>query len=357
MNTFHEDHKSKSDPSISSNSSESLEPQLFDTHILAFINRTTSKNLTPDFLKQKERTLNKIPPNKEISEYHGLVSRVFLTAEDTAKLTDSTSSLRTKTESIIVPTGKECPCCKHKLIKDVKELQRFSFWTSAETFRIFGTGVPMYFYFMIFLIILLFLIAMVVSIPTITLNIIENNKDELGVRSPSFLVYTSIGNHGITASDFTKSSSINSIIVLNMIGTFIIFLGYRIYRCMSLRFASRIDEETITPSKFTVFATNIAKNTTKEEIIQYLQREHQAEGINNVILCYDISKPVKMLRQKFRKRRAEQMKIQTLKAYYKRMHKERLIEEGKEIRDSEDLSKDDESLNTIDLQVVENANT
>ncbi|CAI2371223.1 unnamed protein product [Moneuplotes crassus] len=357
MSTSKEDHKSKFEASISSTPSESLEPQLLDTHTLAFINRTNSKYLTPDFLKQKERILNKIPPNKEIAEYHGLVSRVFLTAEDTAKLRETQSLLRTKTESIVLPDGKECPCCKHKLIKDVKELQRFSFWTSAETFRIFGTGVPMYFYFMIFLIILLFLISMIVSIPTITLNIIEDNKDELGVRSPSFLVYTSIGNHGITSSGFNKSSSINTIIILNMIGTFIIFLGYRIYRCMSLRFASRIDEETITPSDFTVFATNIDRDTTKEDIIQYLQREHQAEGINNVILCYDIEKPVKILRKKFRKRRAEQMKIQTLKANYKRMHKERLIEEGKEIKDSENLSNDDDSLNTIDVQVVENANT
>lgn len=112
----------------------------------------------------------------------------------------------------------------------MKTIERFSFWTSISSFKIFGTGVPMFFHFMIFLMALFAILTVVVSIPTIILNLCEDDKDELDVLSPSFLVYTSIGNHGITASGFDKEGGITAIIVLNLVGIFIIFLMYRIYR-------------------------------------------------------------------------------------------------------------------------------
>ncbi|CAI2370251.1 unnamed protein product [Moneuplotes crassus] len=304
MSTSEEDQKVPFEPSSSSCPSEHLVPQYLENQNPSS-QRSSVKKAMAAFEKEKELILNSIPPNTEIAEFHGQVSKAFLTSKDLLKLSNAQSSLRTRTDPILTPEGKECPCCEHKLlVEDTKELKRFTFWTHYETFKVFGTGVPMFFYLMIFTMFLFLIISFLVSIPTIILNIIADNKDDLGVLSPSFLVYTSIGNHGITASDFSKSTSITAIISLNIVCTLILFLGYRIYRCLSLRKASKIDEETITPSDFTLFATNIKKSTKKEEIVEHIEEQLRKEGIEpegalgGVVLCYDIEKPVGLLRKK-----------------------------------------------------------
>ena len=88
----------------------------------------------------------------------------------------------------------------------------------------------MFFNFMIFVMVFFAFLSLVVAIPSITINILEDNNNGLGNLTPSFLVYTSLGNHGITAADFKKSTPVTVIMILNLIGIIIMFIGYRLYR-------------------------------------------------------------------------------------------------------------------------------
>ncbi|CAI2381218.1 unnamed protein product [Moneuplotes crassus] len=304
MSSSQEEGKTPFQPSSSSYIS-SIESQEPSTHRQPPLDPPPSTKPTSELQEE----LNKIPPELCTAEFHGIINKVWLTQRDKEVLKNDAEILRTEV-SHISKEG-QCVCCKNKL-GDLSQVERFTFWTGIQTFKIFGTGVPMYFYFMIFLMILFLSISFVVSIPTITLNIIEDEKDELGVRSPSFLVYTSIGNHGITASNFRKSFSIDSIIALNMLGTLIIFLGYRIYRCMSLKKASQIDEETITPSDFTIFAMNIKRDVSKKQIQDHLEEKYNAQNIKEVILCYDINRAVELLR----KRKQEERRLASFRLMY-----------------------------------------
>lgn len=198
----------------------------------------------------------------------------------------------------------------------------------------------MFFHFLIFIAILFAILSIVVSIACIALNIAENDKDELGLRSPTFLVYTSLGNHGLTASQFHKSGPVNAIIILNLVGIFIIFAAYRTYRIFSLKKVAEIDKETITPSNFTLFAYNINQNVSDRAIRRFLTEECEVEDndIIEIVRCYDISTISTLLSKKI----LEEEKLSYLALYYKKVHEEIGAEKKNH---SEDVK--DDSLSSI----------
>ncbi|CAI2379655.1 unnamed protein product [Moneuplotes crassus] len=281
--------------------------------------------------------LNKIPPVYETGKYHGILDKVWLTPHDKEALENDQKYLKTYTVELDQDEKFNCACCKDQ-VGGSEKIEKFKFWTSIRTFKIFGTGIPMFFHFLIFLIILFGLLTIVVSIASIVLNLKENDKDELGVRSPTFLVYQSLGNHGITASQFEKSGSVNAIIILNLVGIFIIFLAYRIYRCANLKKAAQIDRETITPSNFTLFAYNINENISDRGIKRFLQNECEVppEDIVDIIRCYNISKITSLVSKKI----LEEEELSYLALKHKRENEEKGYEEQHQ---SEDIKDDDSS--------------
>lgn len=101
---------------------------------------------------------------------------------------------------------------------------------------------------------------------------------------------------------------------------------------MNLRKASKIDEETITPSDFTLFAENIPKDVTRKQIKQFLEERYKAEGIRDIIYCYNINTIVELLRKKV----SQEKKLSYLNLYYKRILEEKEKEDSKEEDGKED---------------------
>jgi len=66
----------------------------------------------------------------------------------------------------------------------------------------------------------------------------------------------------------------------------------------------KMDEEQITPSDFAVLTSNIPRDKTEDELKEYLQSQHSAQNVKEVIYCYDIDKVISLIREK---KKAEQV--------------------------------------------------
>ena len=79
----------------------------------------------------------------------------------------------------------------------------------------------------------------------------------------------SLGNFGKSSEDY-KDDHINVVIALNLGFIVILAVSATVYRNIQFRIIKRIDENNITPSDYTVMASNLPKDKTKEEIEEYL---------------------------------------------------------------------------------------
>lgn len=105
----------------------------------------------------------------------------------------------------------------------------------------------------------------------------------------------SLGNRTLTESN-------NTVGILNLIFVAVSVIAMLIYRRRARVFANEIDKNKISPSDYTIIATNFAKTDTVEDIkdffIQHSLPNTKVE-VKKVVPCYYISKYVELQRKKY----------------------------------------------------------
>ena len=106
-----------------------------------------------------------------------------------------------------------------------------------------------------------------------------------------------------------------------------------------------MDEILITPSDFAVVASNINPETSREELKEWLTKEHGAKDIVEIIKCYDIKHIIDLIRQQ---KQAEDV-CAYLYTYKKNMlsrgRSENYRPEGEDFQENDD--QDQEFRNTV----------
>ena len=111
--------------------------------------------------------------------------------------------------------------------------------------------------------------VILVGIAGISINV-GKDKAEQWDRETSFVVKTSIGNHGVLRDEYRKGS-VTSQVVLNLILMILIFLGSIVLRYFQQKVISDIDEKNLTPSDFGVMVTGLPLNKTQEEVEEWFK--------------------------------------------------------------------------------------
>jgi hypothetical protein len=106
----------------------------------------------------------------------------------------------------------------------------------------------------------------------------------------------SIGNFGKGVDNYTDFH-IDIVIILHTGFIGILFISSIIYRNIQLRVIKRLDDRNITPSDYTVMATNLPLDKNKEQIKAFLKSHFEDIEIESITLCYDIKDIIASLRK------------------------------------------------------------
>ena len=144
-----------------------------------------------------------------------------------------------------------------------------------------GSGIPLYFYFILFTIVVFWVHATLVSIPVIIISSIERGL---------------IGNTWID-ENYVNSLPNNFVIITNSLFMVILFLLYILFSKFQAVVNRKIDENCITPSDFTVMAFNIPLKTTENELKHWIENFHGFSSIKSITLWYDVQRTIDTIRK------------------------------------------------------------
>jgi len=174
--------------------------------------------------------------------------------------------------------------------------------------------------------------AIIIGILGMIINIDQNRSQQWDTKT-SFVVETSIGNHGKDPGYYDKPA-VNIQLGLNLLFICILIFSSIILRLVQNKMIKDIDERNLTPSDFGVMATNLPLNKSKEEVEQWIKSHFESFEIVYINYCYDIKEIVKVIRKLTFLKQMEAY----LNAYKKKKLKELGINEKEAIYRNKDLS-------------------
>jgi hypothetical protein len=207
-----------------------------------------------------------------------------------------------------------------------KAAPRYPLCTSVLSLEDLGAGFPLYYQFKTFTIIVYGCMFLFVSIACMAINGQEDKGSEwVAGETTSFVVDTSIGNHGSLPDNYT-TTGVTVMVVLNFIFIFCIIIGSIVLRKLQNKVINDIDEKNLTPSDFGVMATHLPLDKTPEEVKEWIIKTFKDRGDDQdlevvyVNYAYDIKEIVTTIRKLTR--------LQQIKAYLNAFKQRQLKKEG-----------------------------
>lgn len=108
-----------------------------------------------------------------------------------------------------------------------------------------------------------------------------------------FSTIISIGNLGTDPANYT-SKEVYIICALNTVAMVAIYVLNVLYKPFQVKVVQKVDEINISPGDFAVMVSNIPKDKTKDQIMEWLIIQEEGK-ICDINLCYDIKEPLKKL--------------------------------------------------------------
>jgi hypothetical protein len=253
----------------------------------------------------ENRALYTIPPNFKMAKFHGIIYKVRLIGKSidvrlliTLDL-DIDQEHHAKGNAVKMEITEEdmCPWWKHFMTE--QSLQRFKMSTKVLNLKTLGTGFPLYFYFKFFVAITFLILWVLVSVPSIIINILQGDGDQWTEDDEAAsLTVISLGNHGKNPKEYHIGSAADAIVTLNSVCILILLVLFKLFGLFQISKVNKMDQDQITPSDFAVMAYNIQKDINPDELKEWLEKTHEIKDIMNIIYWYDIRKVIDLIKQK-----------------------------------------------------------
>ncbi|EAR99642.2 transmembrane protein, putative (macronuclear) [Tetrahymena thermophila SB210] len=232
----------------------------------------SESHLDRSFDQEKDRILgfnpDQRPPDLELAIKHAQARRVAqnkkLTINDSIK-------------------DNFCPCCGNQI-----ENELLPIGVNREKLGFLGSGVPLYFEWMIFITILTFILG-VLQIYSLVMNIQGNGCDVKNQCTQTFFIFDFEFNRIMSANRSNEYID-HTVSKINFLATMILILVTIIYQSIFKQIDRRMESRFITPSHFTIMVENIPQGVTNEQLKKFFYEVIQNDSIEivKIVQGYEI---------------------------------------------------------------------
>ncbi|KAL4436038.1 hypothetical protein ABPG74_022273 [Tetrahymena malaccensis] len=232
----------------------------------------SESHLDHSFDQEKDRILgfnpDERPPDLELAMKHAQAKRVAQNKKIT--INDSIKD-------------HFCPCCGNQI-----ENELLPIGINREKLGFLGSGVPLYFEWMIFITILTLILG-ILQIYSLVMNIQGNGCDVKNQCTQTFFIFDFEFNRIMTANRSNEYID-HTVSKINFLTTMILILVTIIYQSVFKQIDKRMESRFITPSHFTVMVENIPQGVTNEQLKSFFYEVLQNDSIEivKIVQGYEI---------------------------------------------------------------------
>ncbi|KAL4486015.1 hypothetical protein ABPG72_003949 [Tetrahymena utriculariae] len=232
----------------------------------------SESHLDQSFDQEKDRILgfnpDQRPPDLELALKHAQAKRVAqnkkLTINDSIK-------------------DNFCPCCGNQIENELLPIN-----VKREKLGFLGSGVPLYFEWMIFITILTLILGFL-QIYSLVKNIQGNGCDVKSQCTQTFFIFDFEFNRIMSANRSNEYID-HTVSKINFLTTMILILFTIIYQSVFKQIDKRMESRFITPSHFTVMVENIPQGVTDQQLKTFFYEVLQNDSIEivKIVQGYEI---------------------------------------------------------------------
>ncbi|CAI2383775.1 unnamed protein product [Moneuplotes crassus] len=228
--------------------------------------------------------LNQSPPNFYLAKIHGSACKVKDLDQIISKYVENSKG----------NPMYYCPCCQLPTLESVPQ---YDLTCNIIDLNDLGSGIPLYFYFNVYLGILCFIMSLLVGIPMTIIFAKANRQNEwLDGEEISFLSLFSIGSLGESPENYSDYE-IDLLIGFGLATIILIYISAVLLKNHQSRVIKKIDENNITPGDFAIMLSNVPKDKTEVEIKIWIKSLLKEVEIENISIAYDIKQLVSKIKQ------------------------------------------------------------
>ncbi|CAI2382738.1 unnamed protein product [Moneuplotes crassus] len=241
-----------------------------------------NENNVEDLQPEEEHFLDKIPPDFDIAEKHRESCRIRRINK--VKIFEQSNN-----------SAHFCSCCN---LPTKEVAQKFSVCAKSSELEAIGIGFGMLYRLKMFHLVIYFVLGVMGS--TFSLRLILQSEGSAGdfnnAKDVSFLSRISLGEFGKypSSSDKDNIGSISNLYLFLILLISVGIIGYKLYQNQTIKKKSKNHTKA---SDFGVIATNLTKDTSKDQIKNWLMKQNSHYEIVYIEMCKDIKDPVKITKR------------------------------------------------------------